>query len=170
MRRLVNSKNMTLGTSPVLLFFLTGAFCTTLIAISIHDFRNLRVPDTLSLPLTLAGLMVVLVMPDITFSSRIWGAATGFLSLAVIGEVYFRRYGREGLGLGDAKLFAAAGAWLGTAALPIVLLLASILGLVSAFLMGHGDRDREIPFAPFIAAGMLMVWLYQIEVLGFVFK
>jgi leader peptidase (prepilin peptidase) / N-methyltransferase len=80
----------------------------------------------------------------------------GFVLLAVIGEVYFRRKGTEGLGLGDAKLFGAAGAWLGWQALPTVLLIGSVGGLVFALIRGRTDR---VAFGPWLALGLWVMWV-----------
>lgn len=77
--------------------------------------------------------------------------------LPAIGAWYHRRTGIDGLGLGDAKLFGAAGAWLGWQMLPHVLLAASLAGLVAAGLL----RRRRIAFGPWIAAGFFAVWLWR---------
>ncbi len=65
--------------------------------------------------------------------------------------------GRVGLGLGDAKLLAAGGAWLGVALLPDVLLVSALAGLCWAV----GRRRSRIAFGPFLAGGIWVVWLYQ---------
>lgn len=82
---------------------------------------------------------------------RLIGAVAGFVSLWAIGEAYRRVRGREGLGLGDAKLLGAIGAWMGWMALPFVLLAASVIGLVAAALTGALTRDRAVPFGAALA-------------------
>jgi leader peptidase (prepilin peptidase)/N-methyltransferase len=77
---------------------------------------------------------------------------------------YRRLRHREGLGQGDAKLFAAAGAWLGTAALPQVILLATAAALAMATgLALAGTRlraDTALPFGPFLALAIWLIWLF----------
>lgn len=83
--------------------------------------------------------------------------AIGYAALAALEEWYFRRKGREGLGLGDAKLFAVAGAWTGWMALPFILLAASCSGLLAAFATRASSR---IAFGPHLALGFILVWFF----------
>lgn len=124
-----------------------------LLAIAIIDLKTLRIPDYLSLPLVAAGLVMAATGPSELFADHLIGAGSGFLLLAGLGEIFFRLRDREGLGLGDAKLYAAAGAWLGWQGLPNVMLLASIGGLCWA--LAH-TRSKQIAFGPWIALGF---WL-----------
>jgi leader peptidase (prepilin peptidase)/N-methyltransferase len=85
------------------------------------------------------------------------GAAAGYLVLAGIAFAYARLRGREGLGLGDAKLLAVAGAWLGWRAVPIVVVIASAGGLawagVRLLRQGRAGLSEPIAFgAPLCAA------------------
>lgn len=124
-----------------------------LLAIAVIDLKTLRIPDSLSLPLVAAGLALAATGPKEILADHLIGAGLGFLLLAGFGEIFFRLRDREGLGLGDAKLFAAAGAWLGWQTLPVVLFLASCGGLCWALAC---SRSREIAFGPWIALGF---WL-----------
>lgn len=120
------------------------------------DLATLRIPDAVSLPLIGAGLGLAALSPAPALADRLIGAGTGFLLLAVIGEVYFRWRQSEGLGLGDAKLFGAAGAWLGWQALPLVLALAAAAALIWAVVRRrHGVQA----FGPWLALGFWLVWL-----------
>jgi leader peptidase (prepilin peptidase)/N-methyltransferase len=88
------------------------------------------------------------------------GAAAGYASLALFGAFYFRLRGRDGLGLGDAKLFAAGGAWLGWEALPLVLAVAAVAGL--AFALAVARRPgAQIAFGPCLALGIWVGWLVR---------
>lgn len=129
-----------------------------LIAISVIDLRTFRIPDTLSLPLVVGGFLAAWLVPVMPMGHHAVGAVAGFGVFAVIGEVYFRRNGHEGLGLGDAKLFGAAGAWLGWQALPQVLLISALCGLGFAALRG---RHRTVAFGPWLALGFWVVWIWQ---------
>ena len=138
----------------------TAALLAALLAIARIDLRQYRIPDGLSLPLMAAGLGLAALRPGLVglpLSDHAIGAAAGFGVLAAIGAWYHRRTGIDGLGLGDAKLFGAAGAWLGWQMLPHVLLAASLAGLVAAGLL----RRRRIAFGPWIAAGFFGVWLWR---------
>nr|WP_282957627.1 A24 family peptidase [Silicimonas algicola] len=85
------------------------------------------------------------------------GAATGFALFAILGAAYHRRFGVEGLGGGDAKLLAAAGAWLGWQPLPFVVLIASA-GTLAVVLLSRSKR-RDIAFGPGLALAFALVWL-----------
>ena len=142
----------------------TLALLLCLLLITLEDLRSFRIPDTLSLPLITAGLILAWLLPDFDRRStglpdHLIGAAVAFLLFALTGEVIFRRTGTEALGLGDAKLFGAAGAWLGWQALPSVLLIASFGGLGCALIVRHRTGRSAIAFGPWIALGFLSVWL-----------
>jgi len=130
----------------------------TLLAVALIDIRRLIVPDALSLPLLLAG--VALAIAHDAASGALLGAAVGYGAFALLAWGYERLRGVPGLGLGDAKLLAAAGAWLGCEGLPSVVLVAALLGLAGAMLAGPIDRHRRIPFAPGLALAFWLVWLY----------
>jgi prepilin signal peptidase PulO-like enzyme (type II secretory pathway) len=119
--------------------------------IVIADIRCYRIPDYASLPLIGGG--IVCATFDGTAPSGIVGAVVGYVFMIAVEFLYRHLRGRSGLGRGDAKLFAAAGAWVGWAGLPLVLLIAAGSGLVVAVAIGR--RDSPIPFAPFLALGIL---------------
>ena len=130
-----------------------------LLAIAVVDFRTHRIPDGLSLPLIAAGVVWALWFGDRPWPPHLIGALVGYASLAGFGALHFRLRGREGLGLGDAKLFAAAGAWLGWQKLPLVLLMGSLGGLLYAVLMRRQDAHEPIAFGPWLALGIWLTWL-----------
>ena len=141
----------------VLGFLLLGP---ALLAVTVVDWRSYRIPDALSLPLLAAGLAFATVFSGLPFADHGVGAAVGFGFPALFGEVYFRMRGRDGLGLGDAKLLGAAGAWLGWAALPFVVLIAALAGLCLALGMGHRDAAARVPFGPALALAIAVVWIW----------
>lgn len=130
-----------------------------LLIIAVLDIKTLRVPDVLSLPLIAAGLIAAWFLSGLPLTDHVLGACAGYVVLAGIGGLYFRLKGSEGLGLGDAKLLAAAGAWTGWTALPFILLVASASGLVFALAVRSGPGSR-IAFAPHLAAGFFIIWLF----------
>ncbi len=131
----------------------------TLLVISAFDLKTFRIPDVLSLPLIGAGLAIALTVPDIYPAHHFIGAIAAFALFAGLGEFYFRVRNVDGLGLGDAKLFAAAGAWLGWQNLPFVLLIATLGGLAQALLTRQTHHDAQLAFGPWIAFGFWTVWM-----------
>ena len=143
----------------------TVALFLGLAAIAWSDARHFRVPDTLSLPLVATGL----AWSGLTGAG--WqsaaGAAAGYLVFRSIEGGFERRRGYPGLGRGDAKLAAVAGAWCGIAGLPTVVLAASLGGLLfvgarRVGLLPAGEHSPYLPFAPFLCAAIGAVWLHQI--------
>lgn len=100
-----------------------------LLALAVLDARHFWLPDALTLPLAFLGLTVGAFTTEAVDMDRWIGAAAGYGALLAIALGYRALRGREGLGLGDAKLLGAIGAWTGWQALPFVLLLASVGGL-----------------------------------------
>ena len=131
----------------------TAVLAVWLGAIAVIDARTLRIPDGLSLPLVALGLVV-----SQDLAGHLIGAGAGFLLMAGFGAAHFRLRGVEGLGLGDAKLFGAAGAWLGWQALPWVLLIGALGGLVWALVT---RRSGDLAFGPWLALGFFVCWLGQ---------
>jgi leader peptidase (prepilin peptidase)/N-methyltransferase len=135
-----------------------------LLALAWIDLRHLRLPDVLTLPLLVVGLIAAAAFDPEGLADRAAAAALGYVALRAVAEVYRRLRRREGLGQGDAKLFAAAGAWLGIAALPQVILLAALAALIGAAgLSLAGTRLRAhtaLPFGPFLALASWSIWLF----------
>ncbi|MEO6301502.1 MAG: A24 family peptidase [Paracoccaceae bacterium] len=137
---------------------LTGLLAAVCLWIAIVDFRQHRIPDWASLPLIGIGLAISGMVSGIALPERLIGTGVSFLLLWGIGEAYFRWRNEEALGIGDAKLFAAAGAWLGWTALPAVMLIATTMGLAFAALR-PGRGQKRLAFGPWLAAGLVICWL-----------
>jgi leader peptidase (prepilin peptidase)/N-methyltransferase len=134
-----------------------------LLALGWIDSLTLRLPDALTMPLVLAGLAEALWLEPEAMTDRAWGAAIGYVSFRALAWGYRLLRGREGLGQGDAKLLAAAGAWVGAGMLAYVVLGAALAGLLFAGAMVLAGRridgSTRLPFGPFLAAGIWSVWL-----------
>jgi leader peptidase (prepilin peptidase) / N-methyltransferase len=143
--------------------WLDSLFGWWLLALGWIDLRRWILPDVLTLPLVLAGLLEAALLAPAALLWRAIGAVLGYLSLAAVAFLYRRLRGRDGLGEGDAKLLAASGAWIGAAALPSVVLAASVGGLVGALLLAAKRRlgaQTALPFGPFLALATWLVWLF----------
>jgi leader peptidase (prepilin peptidase) / N-methyltransferase len=134
-----------------------------LLALGWIDLRSWLLPDVLTLPLIIVGLAVTVALDPDQLTQHAVGAALGFLGLAAIAALYRALRGREGLGGGDAKLLASSGAWLGTAALPPVILLAALSALAAAGCLRLAGirlgRYSALPFGPFLAFSTWAFWL-----------
>ncbi|HTH96021.1 MAG TPA: prepilin peptidase [Stellaceae bacterium] len=135
----------------------------TLIALAWIDAEQFVLPRMLTLPLMAAGLAVAAARGGDALLDSVMGATAGYLSLRLIGLAYRRLRGRDGLGLGDADLLAAAGAWLGWPLLPVLIAIAACAGLVAAtagHLAGHRmNAATAIPFGPFLALAFWGLYL-----------
>lgn len=142
----------------------TALLGSALIWLSLIDIRTMRLPDAVTLPLIVAGPAVAYALAGASLVWHLGSAAAGFLALYLIAWGYRLLRGRDGLGLGDAKLFAAAGGWLGLEGLPSVMLWGSGAALLVVLLVAIFDRPlagtARIPFGPFIAIGFWLVWLF----------
>ena len=134
------------------------ALALVLLFAALIDLRRMILPDWLTLPLIPLGwAMAAVRAPDLP--DRLIGAAAGFAFFAGIAALYRRLRGRDGLGLGDAKLLAAAGAWVGWRDLPSVVLLGSVGALIWS-LAARRDFGRPLPFGPFLAGAFWLVWRF----------
>ena len=133
------------------------AFAGTLLALALIDWDTTLLPDDLTLPLLWLGLIAAYFQwTGITLQASLWGAIAGYLSLWSVYWSFKLITGKEGMGYGDFKLFAALGAWFGWQALLPIILIASIVGSVVGIAMKINAKLREggyVPFGPFLAGG-----------------
>ena len=127
----------------------------TLLAAGVIDLDTQLLPDDLTLPLLWAGLLFNLFGTFATLPSAVIGAMAGYLVLWLIYWLFKLTTGKEGMGYGDFKLLGALGAWLGWQALPLVILLSSVVGAaigISLMLFARHARETPIPFGPYLAS------------------
>ncbi len=133
-----------------------------LIALAFIDFDTQLLPDSMTLPLLWIGLAFNLWEVFAPLSAAVIGAMAGYLSLWSLYWLFKLTTGKEGMGYGDFKLFAAIGAWFGWTALPAAILLASVVGAVVGIALMFATRrgrDVPIPFGPYLAgAGLLALY------------
>jgi len=158
------------------------AFTAALLLITFIDFDHFFIPDEVSLPGVLVGLCVSALPGGIGLADSAIGAAVGGGILWLVAWSYERTTGTEGMGLGDVKLLAMIGAFLGWQAIPVILIVASMGGSVAGVVVIFGRRGRRqmarvgrmfgwravpnfarraarrtaIPFGPFLALGAVV--------------
>lgn len=133
--------------------WLWALFGWLLLPLALLDARHFWLPDRLNLLLGIVGLLLAGPLLETSLIDRWVGAIVCGLTLAAIAEFYRRVRLKDAMGGGDPKLVAAIGAWLGWQALPLMLLLASVGGIVWALLSQRkGDQplsERQVPFGLF---------------------
>ena len=158
-----------LMTSSVVLWLSFG-IGSALIALAFIDWRTMILPDVLTLPLIVAGLIAAAILWPERLSDHAIGAVAGYAIFFAVEHIYARLRGRAGLGRGDSKLLAAAGAWVEWRGLPGVVLIAAVSALLAhvgwtmAKRIGGEDAtiagDTRIAFGPFLCFGFWLTWLY----------
>jgi len=140
-------------------------FLAALLTLALIDWDSTLLPDEITLPLLWAGLIAAALQinPGVSLVHAFWGAVGGYMSLWLVYHAFKLITGKEGMGYGDFKLFAALGAWLGWTALLPMILLASVSGAVVGLVLKYRARLRDgayLPFGPFLAASalLMMVW------------
>lgn len=131
-------------------------FSAALVALAMIDWDTTLLPDDITLPLMWGGLISSALQwnPEINLATSLWGAVAGYLSLWLVYWAFKLVTGKEGMGYGDFKLFAALGAWFGWQALIPIILMASVIGAVVGIAMKFSTGLREggyVPFGPFLA-------------------
>lgn len=150
-----------IGVSAVL------AGCMTMIAV--EDARRFRVPDSWNLLAALVGLVVVWIEAGAGLPDALPAVGRAALQAVICGgafylvrEVYFRLRGVEGLGLGDVKLAATAGIWLGWQLLAVTVTLAALAALLWVAAQTVANRGwhagRKIPLGAFLAPAIWVCW------------
>jgi leader peptidase (prepilin peptidase)/N-methyltransferase len=150
-----------------------------LIALTFIDVDHQLLPDSLTLPLLWIGLLLSLWAPleagappiPMDPRSSIIGAIVGYVSLWSVYHLFRLLTGKEGMGYGDFKLFAALGAWMGWKMLLPIILIAAAVGAVSGvalLVLRRQNSSTPIAFGPFLAAaGWLMLMFGQELVTGY---
>jgi len=140
------------------------AFSSAIVALAMIDWDTTLLPDDITLPLLWGGLIATaLQLTPIALAASLWGAVAGYLSLWLVYWAFKLITGKEGMGYGDFKLFAALGAWFGWQALVPIILMASVIGAIVGIAMKFSSGLREggyIPFGPFLAGAGLTALIF----------
>ncbi|MDB5871201.1 MAG: pilD [Ramlibacter sp.] len=140
-------------------------FSAAIVALALIDWDTTLLPDDITLPLVWAGLIVAALRwnAGVSLTQALWGAVAGYMSLWLVYKAFKLLTGKEGMGYGDFKLFAALGAWFGWQALVPIILMASIIGAVVGIAMKFSSGLREggyVPFGPFLAGAGLTAMIF----------
>jgi leader peptidase (prepilin peptidase)/N-methyltransferase len=130
-------------------------FAAALLTLALIDWDTTLLPDDITLPLLWAGLLASIAgFTGVSLANAVWGAVAGYCSLWAVYWLFKLTTGKEGMGYGDFKLFAAFGAWFGWQALIPIILMASVIGVIVGLALKVNSRLREggyVPFGPFLA-------------------
>lgn len=144
--------------------FVWSGFAASVLSLALIDWDTTLLPDDITLPLLWSGLIAAaLQWTTVSLSSAIWGAVAGYMSLWLIYWAFKLITGKEGMGFGDFKLFAALGVWFGWQALVPIILMASVIGAVVGIAMKFSSGLREggyVPFGPFLAGSGLTAMIF----------
>lgn len=134
------------------------------VVLAITDYKTGLLPDKLTLSLLWLGLIFhTITYPD-KLVDAIYGAVCGYLALWLLFWGFFWLSKREGLGYGDFKLLAAIGAWNGWQSLPLVLVIASVTGIVTFMwlVVSQKKQTRQLPFGPCLAIAGWGDFIWQV--------
>jgi leader peptidase (prepilin peptidase)/N-methyltransferase len=145
-------------------------FCAALLVVIVIDIHHQIIPDVISLPGIILGVLFSFVSPTVTWQSSLIGLLAGGGVLYAVAFFYFLLRKVDGMGGGDIKLLAMIGAWLGWQSLPFVIfassLSGSLVGLIAMLYQKKGGRTR-IPFGPFLSFAALVYTFYSEKILYF---
>ena len=134
-------------------------FCALLIALSLIDAEHFLLPDKLTLPGVLLGLLVQPFFPSVLFIDAIVGAVLGAGLLILLINFWYWIREEEGMGLGDVNMLAMVGAFLGWQGTLITLVAASLTGAVfglTLIMMRRLGFKSRLPFGVFLALGAIV--------------
>ena len=133
-------------------------FACAMIVLFVIDLEHRILPDRITLPGIVLGFLLSFFLPPGWRDSAI-GIVLGGGSLWLMGEIYFRVRGEEGMGFGDVKMLAMIGAFLGWKLMLLTLVLSSAIGSVvgvGMIALKRGDMKYALPFGTFLAIGALI--------------
>lgn len=157
------------------------AFCAALVVISFIDYDYYIIPNVISLPGTVLGLLLAglnqwLALFKAPIAPTILDSFLGILAgggfLLLISEGYLRLRKREGLGMGDVKLLAMTGAFFGMEGSLYTIFVGSVLGSVFGliFIVAQGGKlNQQLPFGPYLALGTILFIFFGADLVSGLF-
>ena len=151
-----------------------GVFFTwALVALTGIDFDKQLLPDSITLPLLWAGLLINIWGVFVPLQDAVIGAIAGYLALWSVFHIFKLVTGKEGMGAGDFKILAAIGAWFGWQVLPLVILLSAAVGALVGILwtlISGRDKNLPIAFGPYLAGAAWIAMLWGEQIMGWYFR
>jgi leader peptidase (prepilin peptidase)/N-methyltransferase len=144
------------GPSPLLIARLL--FASAMIVLFVIDLQHRILPNIITLPGIIVGFVFSLFLPPGWFESLV-GIVAGGGVLLLMAEMYYRLRKEEGLGMGDVKMLAMIGAFLGWKLMLVTLVLSSFLGSligIGMIVLKKGDMKYALPFGTFLAIGAIV--------------
>ena len=161
----------------LVLYLIFGISLTTLFLIILSvvfliiffiDLKHYIIPNSLTYSMMILGFIKSFVPNlDPIFPNFLNSLIGGLLGYGIIWSIiyFYRQFKKkEGMGLGDAKLFAVIGFWFGWRSIPFVIFLSSIIALLSVLpdlLRSSKKLSSQIPFGPFIILGTIFYLVFQ---------
>ena len=145
------------GWTPLLAVRL--AFACAMVVLFAIDLRHHLLPNVITVPGIVVGFVLSLLLPMQGWKSSLIGLIAGGGVLFALAEGYYRLRGVEGLGMGDVKMLAMIGAFLGWQLMLVTLILASFAGSIigiGIIASGRGGMKAALPFGTFLAVGVLV--------------
>jgi len=150
---------------PIYWLFVSGLILGTFV-----DFEHYILPDSVTIGGMVVGPILCALVPALQGQELWWkgllhstlGLAIGFCSLYAIAWIGEKIFKKEAMGFGDVKLLGAIGAFLGWKAVLFTIVASSFLGSIvglTLIALRRAERQSEIPFGPYIAAGAL-IWVF----------
>lgn len=158
------------GLGITLLF--STIYIAFIIPLFVIDTQHQLLPDVLTLSLLWLGLIANTQGVFCTLQDAVFGAAIAYTLLWLVMKIFYIITGKQGMGHGDFKLFAALGAWFGVFMLPFILLFSSILGVICGLLylyITKQSRHTPIPFGPFLCMAGFFSLFYGKTILSWYF-
>ncbi len=141
--------------------FIGLALIALLLAVAIKDVQQMIIPNWASAALLVLGAVNVGLRGIPSAMEALLGAGAGALAFLLVKVAFKTLRGKEGLGWGDVKFMAGAGSLIGPLLLPWMVIVASVSGLLVAFLFQTASSTKRLPFAPHLALGLMFCWLLQ---------
>ncbi len=151
-------------------FFIYFIYVAALLVIIVIDLYHQIIPDVISLPGIVYGVLASFLLPWLSWQSSVIGLLVGGGIFYLIALVYYLITKRQGMGGGDIKLLAMIGALQGWQALPFVIfcssLLGSVIGIGAMVVQKKGGQTR-IPYGPFLAVASLLYLFFDQQILHY---
>ena len=150
-------------------YFLDLTFMLALIVVSFIDFDHMVIPDVISIPGIIVGVIASFLLPDLKWTASLIGIVAGGGILFITAFMFEKITGKEGMGGGDIKLLAMIGAWLGWKLLPVIILIAALTASICGgllMLLSKKDSQTRIPFGPFLSYAAIACFFFGNDIMA----